>query len=1069
MNQRVLGFGLFALLFGSATTYAAKPAGEAPVQFNRDVRPILADACFHCHGPDSASRKADLRLDRAENVFRSKDPLVVAGKLDDSPLWERISSDDPSLIMPPPSAHKQLKPAQKEILRRWIEQGAKWEAHWSFIAPERPALPDVKNSDWSKNPIDRFVLSKLEATGLCPAPEADATTLCRRLHLDLTGLPPAPADVDSFVAAYTKASSGEKERVYSSLVDRLLESPRYGEHRARYWLDAARYADTHGLHFDNYREIWPYRDWVVKAFQKNQPFDQFTIEQLAGDLLPHPSAEQKIATGFHRCNMTTNEGGTILEENLANYARDRVETTSWVWLGLTANCCVCHDHKFDPITARDFYSMSAFFRNTTQGALDGNIKDTLPIMYLPQPAEAKRYAEIPQEIEKTKQTIDNRRVTAQPEIAPWLKSVKPGDLDIDAADLSLAVPFNEGTGGEVTLQRAAGKAPLRLQLTGNSQLAWRTDSPTGSAIVLPAENVLADDDAGDFDTKQPFSIAFWLRAPEKRADGVIVLRGRTQGHDPGWSVSVQDGTRLDISLSTAKVGVSIRATSGKTAIRLGEWAHVAAVYDGSGLASGLQLYVNGKAIEVNRSGSGLTQSIRSKDPLSIGHRINNTSQYTGAGLSDLRVYGRLLMPSEVALLAQLPELKTELAKAPGKRNAERLTSYYLERIDVPYRNSNLKLRNLLQEKRRIETHSTVTHIQEEKMNSPAMANVLLRGQYDKLGDKVTPAVFAALNPLPPSAPKNRLGLAQWLVAKENPLTPRVIMNRYWQEVFGVGIVKTSEDFGIMGDAPSHPELLDWLAVEFRDGGWNVKHMFKLMVTSATYRQAATTTADKLAKDRDNRLLSRGPRFRMDAEMIRDYFLAASNTLSPRMGGPGTKPYQPEGIWDIVGLPGGNTREYRQDKGENLYRRSIYTFWKRMAPPPNMETFNAPSREFSCLRRERTNTPLQALVTLNDPQFVEASRNLAQRVLKETASSNVHELLNAAARRIVCRPLRSDEYRVLEPAVAELEKFYRDHTTEAKELISVGETRPDKTLDPATLATWTNVCNTLFNMDEVLNK
>lgn len=1069
MNQRVLHFGFLVLLLCSATTHAAKPTGQPSVQFNRDVRPILADACFHCHGPDSASRKADLRLDRAENVFRKKEPLVVAGKPDDSPLYERITSDEPSLMMPPPAAHKQLKPAQKETIRRWIAEGAKWEAHWSFITPERPALPDVKHKDLVKNPIDRFVLAKLESMGLAPAPEADAATLCRRVYLDLTGLPPTPGEAEAFVSPYSKATGAEREETYLALVDKLLDSPRYGEHRARYWLDAARYADTHGLHFDNYREIWPYRDWVVQAFQKNQPFDQFTIEQIAGDLLPHPTAEQKIATGFHRCNMTTNEGGTIAEENLANYARDRVETTSWVWLGLTANCCVCHDHKFDPITAHDFYAMSAFFRNTTQGALDGNIKDTLPILYLPQRADAERYAAIPQEIEQTRQSIEHRRVAAQPEIAPWLKTVKPEDLNIDAADLSLAVPFSEGSGGQVTLQRGTGKVPLRLQLAGQSELEWRSDSRPGSAIVLPAENILADDNAGDFDTKQPFAIAFWLRPPEKRADGVIVARGRTQGHDSGWSVSVQEGTRLDISLSAEKVGVSIRATSGKTSIRLGEWAHVAAVYDGSGLASGLQFYVNGKAIEVNRSGSGLTQTIRSKDPLTIGRRANNLTPYTGAALSDLRVYGRLLMASEIAVLAQLPELKSELALAPEKRNAERLTSYYLERIDVPYRKATRKLRDLLQEKRRIETRSTVTHIQEEKMDSPAMANILLRGQYDKLGDKVTPAVFAALNPLPTNAPKNRLGLAQWLVDRQNPLTSRVIMNRYWQEVFGVGLVKTSEDFGIMGEAPSHPELLDWLAVEFRDGGWNVKHMFKLMVTSATYRQAATTTADKLAKDRDNRLLSRGPRFRMDAEMIRDYFLAASSTLSPRMGGPGTKPYQPEGIWDIVGLPGGNTRDYHQDKGENLYRRSLYTFWKRMAPPPNMETFNAPSREFSCLRRERTNTPLQALVTLNDPQFVEASRNLAQRVLRETGTDNVRRLLDTAARRILCRPLRSDEDLVLLPAVTELLTFYQAHAREARELIAVGETRPDKNLDPATLATWTNVCNTLFNMDEVLNK
>jgi hypothetical protein len=742
-----------------------------------------------------------------------------------------------------------------------------------------------------------------------------------------------------------------------------------------------------------------------------------------------------------------------------------------VWLGLTANCCVCHDHKFDPIPTRDFYSMSAFFRNTTQSSHDGNIKESKPIVFLPRMDESPRYAMLPNEIAKARQALQQRKIAAQSVIAPWLKTVKPEDLNINASQLVLAAAFSEASGGATKIQWTHDQvvSQLKVPLAKSGQLEWRTDAQPGPAVVLPKDNVLELSDAGDFEWKQPFSISLWVRPADKRLEGVLVARGRTSGMEPGWGLYVQEGSRVVFTLAASKTGQSIRAVSPAAVVRPEKWTHVAAVYDGSGTARGLQLYVNGAALEINRSGTGVESSIRSKSPLTIGRRLNNENSFAGAALSDLRVYARPLNSGEVGILAQLPALKADAAMPADKRKTERLANYYLDRLDLPYEEATRKLQQLERELRTIEAHATVTHVQEEKMNSMAMANILTRGQYDKPADKVTPAVFSALNPLPANAPRNRLGLARWLVDAENPLTARVTVNRYWQELFGVGIVKTAEDFGIMGEPPSHTELLDWLAMEFRENGWNVKQMFRLLVTSATYRQAAVSTPEKLAKDRDNRLLSRGPRFRMDAEMIRDYFLAASGSLSSRMGGPGTKPYQPEGIWEIVGLPGGNTREYHQDKGEGLYRRSLYTFWKRMAPPPNMETFNAPSRETSCLRRDRPNTPLQALVTLNDPQFVEASRNLAQKVLKESEGADVRTTLNAAAHRILCRPLRATELVVLEPTVVELLNFYRAHSSEARALIVVGESRPDDKLNPATLAAWTNVCNVLFNMDEVLNK
>lgn len=1054
-----------AALFSLALAGPPTASAADKVSFNRDIRPILAETCFHCHGPDPGSRKADLRFDREETFFGKEHPLVVRGKPEASPLYERITSTDPDEQMPPPDAHKQLKPEQRELIRRWIAEGAVWQGHWAFIAPVRPQPPVVKdpakNQAWTKNPIDRFVLAKLDAAGLAPAPEADRAVLCRRVYLDLTGLPPTPEEVQAFL-------NDKSADAYEKLVDKLLASPRYGEHRARYWLDAARYADTHGLHFDNYREMWPYRDWVIAALNRNQPFDEFTVEQFAGDLLPNPTVEQRIATGFHRCNMTTNEGGTIAEENLANYARDRVETTAWVWLGLTANCCVCHDHKFDPLTMRDFYSMSAFFRNTTQGSHDGNIKDTKPVLFLPQPADAPRYSALAGEIAGVQQARDQRRAAAGKIIDAWQKTVAPAEIDLADLDLTAQLPLNEGKGTEVATKLFGGKS---TKLTATANLEWRTDGKLGPAPVLAGNVSFALGDVADFDRDQAFAVALWVRPAEKLNDGALLARTPVKGAAPGWELTLMQGGKVNFQLTSTAAKNSIRAVTRQGLAKPGQWVHIAAVYDGSGAVEGLQLYVNGNPADLNRSGTKLEATTRAPGLLTVGGRPNNANHLTGGALQDVRIYGRRLAMGEVRTLSQLHLARAAAAVAVEKRNPQhknQLATFYLENIDHPYVAAAAKLEGLEDEQKAIQARATITHVQEEKMDSPAMANVLMRGQYDKLGDQVTPAVFSTLNPLPADAPKNRLGLARWLVDAKNPLTARVTVNRYWQEVFGTGLVKTADDFGIMGEAPSHPELLDWLAVEFRESGWDVKHMFRLIVTSAAYRQAATTTSAKLAIDRENRLLSRGPRFRMDAEMIRDYVLAASGTLTTRMGGPSTKPYQPEGIWDIVGLPGGNTRDYKQDTGENLYRRSMYTFLKRMAPPPNMETFNAPAREISCLRRERTNTPLQALVTLNDPQFVEASRNVAQLVLKQSAD-DPKKTLDLAAKRILCRPLTSAEAKVVESGLAEMLSYYHGHKTDAEALIKVGETKSAADLDPAQLAAWTNICNTLLNMDEVLNK
>jgi hypothetical protein len=1050
-------FGLICVLLSSS---AVEVAAAEPVSFNRDIRPILAETCFHCHGPDPGSRKADLRFDREESFFGRKTPLVVAGKPEASPLYQRITSKDADEQMPPPDAHKQLTAPQRELIRRWVAEGAKWQPHWSFLAPTRPALAATKNPSWVRNPIDRFVAAKLEAAELSPAPEADRATLCRRVYLDLTGLPPTPAEAQAFLDD-TSADAYEK------LVDKLLASPRYGEHRARYWLDAARYADTHGLHFDNYREMWPYRDWVINAFNANQPFDKFTVEQIAGDLLPNPTVEQRIATGFHRCNMTTNEGGTIAEENLAGYARDRVETTSWVWLGLTANCAVCHDHKFDPITQRDFYSMSAFFRNTTQSSHDGNVKDTKPVLFLPQGADGKRYSAIAGEATAARTALDARRPAAGKGADVWQKTVAAADIDLAATNLVAHAPLREGDGSGTVVRLADGRATL-VELPG--KVEWRTDGKLGPAPTFDDKTTLDLGDLAGFQREQAFSIALWVRPGDKLNDGVLAVRTSADGKSEPWKLQLRQG-KLAFNLQSAD-GKTMGITTRNAIAPPGKWVHIVATYDGSATDAGLQLYVNGALQDTPPRAVKLESAMNTKGQLFIGQAAGKKGErLVGGAVQDARVYARRLSPSDARTLAQLPEVQAAAAAPVAKRTPDqknKLATFYLENLDAPYVNAADTLQKLDDERKQIESRATVTHIQEEKMNSPAMANLLMRGAYDKPGEKLAPNVFAALNPLPKDAPPNRLGLAQWLVDPKNPLTARVTVNRFWQELFGNGLVKTSDDFGIMGETPSHPELLDWLAVEFRESGWNVKHMYRLMVTSAAYRQSAAATPAKLAKDRENRLLSRGPRFRMDAEMIRDYVLAASGTLSAQMGGPSVKPYQPEGLWDIVGLPGGNTRDYKQDTGENLYRRSMYTFLKRMAPPPNMETFNAPVREISCLRRERTNTPLQALVTLNDPQFVEASRNTAQLVLKATKGDS-KKALDLAARRILCRSLAANESAVVEKQLAELQSYYTGHTADAEALIKVGESKPAADLNAAQLAAWTNICNLLVNMDEALNK
>ncbi|HEY2587873.1 MAG TPA: DUF1553 domain-containing protein [Tepidisphaeraceae bacterium] len=1072
--------GLFAA-FASAVLVGT--ARSQDIRFNRDIRPILSENCFACHGPDSGHRKAGLRLDMKGGLFDRREHgfAIVPGKPGESLIVRHITASDPDELMPPPKSGKKLSAAQKSLFTKWIEQGADWEPLWSFVAPTRPALPVVGNEQWCRNPIDRFVLARLEAAGLQPAPEADRSSLIRRVTFDLTGLPPKADDVEAFV-------DDPSPDAYEKVVDRLLASPQYGEHRARYWLDAARYADTHGIHNDNYVELWPYRDWVIEAFNRNEPFDQFVVEQIAGDLLPHPTLDQQVATGFHRCTITTGELGSIDDEVLAMYARERAETTGQVFMGLTVGCAVCHDHKFDPIRQKDFYELTAFFRNTPQPALDGNLKDTPPVIVVPSEADRPRWAQEQKTVAELSRRVDETKRQVAASFANWAKSDGAGAISepIDPADECLALPLDAGDGDRAafTLDGREDSVPLPNVIT------WGTGPAGNNAIHFGANEGVQIPGAGDVDADRPLSIGLWVLAPKDQSNHV--LAGKIDAgpkHPGGWVLEIDKGiATFKLSADGSEKPLQARAAAGAK-VAAGKWAHVLVTYDGSRRSDGLALFVDGKP-QPSRPGENvvLKGSTHSDAPLRIGS--DGKRGLNGGAVHDVRIYRRALLPEEVAAVHRWPELRNALVRVGGKlSDAERkdFENLYLVRFDSDYRKLAVDLNRVRRDEEAIRQRSPVAAVMVERPNSVPKAHVLFRGQYDQPKEEVIADTPAFLPPLPKGAPHNRLGLAEWIVAKDNPLTARVTVNRFWQEVFGEGIVRTPGDFGIMGENPSHPQLLDWLACEFRDGStgspqagstgspqaaaaqaWDVKHMLKLMVMSATYRQAAVTTPQKLQKDPDNRLLSRGPRFRLDAEELRDAVLAESGLLVEKIGGPSVKPYQPPGVWEAVAMYGSNTRFYKQDSGEGLYRRSMYWFWKRSAPPASLDIFNAPSRETCTIKRERTDTPLQALVAMNDPQWVEAARALATRALRDVPS-DTDKRLDFITDRVLARTFDPREREICKRSLRNFTLTYEQQPEEATKLIATGESKPDASLPAAELASWTMLASQIMNLDEALNK
>ena len=1054
---------LAPLLFAIVLTVALPEWGrcQSPT-FNRDIRPILAENCFPCHGPDSAAREADLRLDKRKSAIDMG--AISPGDVEGSELVRRILSDDDGEIMPPADSHKQLTTEQKKLLQKWVAAGAEYEPHWSFIAPTLPPTPVVSNPAWVRNPIDAFILERMERAGLKPSPEADLATLVRRVTLDLTGLPPTPEELNEVL-------DDPSPDAYEHYIDRTLAKPQWGEHRGRYWLDYARYADTHGIHFDNYREVWSYRDWVINAFNDNLPFDRFTIEQLAGDLLPSPSLNQQIATGFNRCNITTNEGGAINEEYLVLYTRDRVETTSLVWLGMTTGCAVCHDHKFDPFSQKEFYQLAAFFNNTVQNAMDGNIKDTPPVVPVPVPSDRSRYVEIKKLIVDAEAAIQTSRESSKPAYESWINdSANYEQFRWTGApprgNLHLHLPLDDGSESSIGL--ATDKQLQRVELP--KKAVWEPGWIGKQAWKNQGDGQPTFPTSGDFERDQAYSVGGWLRLAEPNQGGAVIARMDDKNDYRGWDVWLQDG-RIAMHLIHQWPQNGLKVV-GRPRLSKDTWQHVFITHDGSGKAAGVKIFLNGSPVVVDVERDTLSDTTRTQVPLKLGSR-NSTSPTNNLLLQGWRIYSDAISPAQINELKNWERVSFLLGKAVADRTPDESTElfdWYLNTNDPAFRELLDRRQQLADERRTIEQRGTMAHVMAEK-SDPPVAFVLHRGEYDQRGEQVTPSTPEVLPAMPDDLPRNRLGFAQWLLRPEHPLTARVTVNRFWQELFGQGLVASAGDFGISGELPTHPELLDYLAVSFRENGWNVKDFFKQLVTSSTYRQSAVVTPEQLAIDPNNELILRGPRFRMDAEMVRDYALATSHLLVPTIGGPSVRPYQPPGVWEAVAMPESDTRNYKADDGQGLYRRSMYTLWKRAAPPASMDIMNAPNRETCTIRRDRTNTPLQALLTLNDPQFIEAARNLAQYLLLKNRDSADRD--SAAIEQLgwilVSRSFTDDERKIIHDSLVSIRESYKAQPAQADELLAVGESKRDMSLDAVELAAWTMLVNQVMNLDEVLNK
>ncbi len=969
------------------------------VDFNREVRPILSDRCYPCHGPDAGNRKTGMRLDdeaNAKSQLKSKRYAIVPGKPEESEVYRRIASNSPSLRMPPAyNGHAKLDDKSIELVKRWIAEGARFQSHWSFAPPLRDA----------KATIDSIVRARLSKEGMAPSPAASNRTLIRRVTLDLTGLPPTPAEIDEFVNGKV---------TYEQVVDRLMASPRYAERMAIRWLEAARYADTNGYQSDGVRDMYRYRDWVLEAFQRNMPFDQFTVEQIAGDMLPNATLNQKIASGFNRNHRTTAEGGIVDEEWRVEYVADRAETTSTVFLGLTFGCARCHDHKYDPLEQKEFYSLFAFFNNVPEKGFVYNFGNERPFIKAPTPPQEKEWLRRQTARDVAKDAWNHAQTHVASEQAKWEKKIAKGDLDWTS---------HEGL-------------IFDAQLFGDTKF-------DGKRVVK------YDETTAKFNHRDPYTMSVWVK-PETR-NGAILTRTEDYMEGSGYGLYVMNGKlRFHYNFRWTDLGMRLET---RQELKQGEWQQVAVTYDGGMYTEGVRLYINGVEVEKNVLFNSNLWPLDHKAPLRLGQ---------GAGLSFQgeikrpQIWARELSPEEVAAIA-LEETLSSIARKTSRSRAEqaKLDLAFRERF-LPANLASVKS-NWVKAQESLDTFErTLPTVMVMQEGPPRDSFVLVRGAYDRHGEKLTPRTPASLHAWKPEWPRNRLGLAQWLISRDNPLTARVTVNRYWQMLFGIGLVKTVEDFGSQGEQPVQQDLLDWLAVEFMDNGWDVKKLLKTIVVSETYRQASKIPAQD--RDPENRLLARGPRARLSPEMIRDQALAVSGLLVEKFGGPSVKPYQPAGLWQE--LTGGDG--YKPDQGEGLYRRGIYTYWRRTIAPPGMVNFDSPNRETCVVRENRTNTPLQALNLMNDETYLEASRKLAERVSTESAP------LRRAFLLAIGREPSKQEFQVLQTALERFQTRFAKDPQGAKKFLEIGNSK-SVTEHPEQLAALTSVTSMILNLDEAITK
>jgi hypothetical protein len=1014
------------VLFAPALLHAA------PVEFARDILPILSDNCYKCHGPDEGGRKADLRLDTKEGIYRTKDDVtvVVPGKIAESDLITRIFSTDPDEVMPSPKSNRTLSDEQKQLLKRWVEEGAKWGRHWAF---ER-----MRHSPMliHGNPIDTLVAMRLNEEGLVFSPLADKERLIRRVTFDLTGLPPTLAEIDAFLG-------DASPQAYESVVDRLLASPHYGERLAGDWLDVARFADTGGYQADRPRAMWAYRDWVIKAFNENLPWDKFATWQLAGDLLPNATKEQRLATAFNRLHSQTEEGGVVGEEFRVAYVVDRVDTFGTAFLGLTFECSRCHDHKFDPITQKDFYSLFAMFQNIDESGQTTYFTDAMPVptLLLSTDEQDAKLAQLNAQIAEKEKALAALREPARPAFAEWLKSRASGPVDV-AGEVA-AFDFETIEKGKIANAIDAAKPGNAVE--GPQLVAGRV----GQCAELTGENGFTFPNLGHFTRADAFSFAIAVQPAAPAPQAVVFHHSKApvDAGNRGYELLLEDG-HVAFGLHHMWPGNSLKVRT-RAALPAGAWARIAVTYDGSSRAAGLRIYLDGAPAELEIIRDGLWKDITyegGEPDLAIGYRFRDAG-FKGGRVDDFRIFNRELTGPEVAQLA-------------GKPDEARLFDTFFATLHEPAKQALAALHAARDEQRKF-INPIPESMAMRELPQPKPAFVLKRGAYDMHGEEVHPDTPHALPPLPAGAPRNRLGLAQWLLDPENPLTARVAVNRLWQMMFGRGLVETSDNFGQQGAWPTHRELLDWLARDFVASGWDVKAALKQIAMSVTYRQTSRAPPELLARDPENKLLARGPARRLTAEMLRDQALADSGLLAENVGGPSVKPYQPAGLWNIaMGNPA-----YDQSHGADLHRRSLYTFWKRTVPPPTMMTFDAADRSYCTVRRQSTTTPLQALALLNDVQIVEAARHIAERAIK--ATSTPADRAAWTFRTITGRKPTDQEATVIAKLMDEQHTLFAANPEAATKLLTFGETKSDPALDAPTLAAQTVLAQTLLNFDEAL--